>query len=237
MRNAAAFAATALHVQLGAEFAVSAQPPRLVNDQLFPDERAHVARAVAKRQADFGTARLCARNALAKLGHGPCSLTPNSDRSPRWPAQVRGSISHTEGCCVAVVTRSAAVLGVGVDVEQDSPLSPNLERLVCTPAERSWIDGLDVGLRGLMGKVIFSAKESFYKCQYPTTLTMLDFQDVELSVDFTKGQFRIARLARSGGQWNHLPHMEGQLTCGAGIIVTSAVWRARQELGGCAMTP
>ncbi len=69
---------------------------RFFND-LFPEEQAYIAEAVEKRQVEFSTARVLARRALYELGVSPQSLCPNDDRSPRWPAGIIGSITHTDG--------------------------------------------------------------------------------------------------------------------------------------------
>jgi 4'-phosphopantetheinyl transferase EntD len=53
---------------LGPEFAIAVAVPTLVDDQLFPEERLYLARAVPKRRAEFGSARICARRANAEPG-------------------------------------------------------------------------------------------------------------------------------------------------------------------------
>jgi len=65
--------------------------PALVDAQLHPDELAAVERAVPKRRAEFGTARLCARRALSSLGFEPAALLPHEGREPRWPPGAVGS--------------------------------------------------------------------------------------------------------------------------------------------------
>jgi 4'-phosphopantetheinyl transferase EntD len=213
----------ALAALFGPGFAAEVAVPRLVNDALFPDERQHIARAVAKRQAEFGTARLCARQVLARLGLPPCSLVPHADRSPRWPDGVIGSISHTEGCCAVVATTAPGVIGCGLDIERDAPLSTELEPLICTATERSWLDGEAPESRGRLGKLVFSAKEAFYKCQYRTTRTLIDFQEVELAIDPQGGFFRVAALAREGPVWDRVRPVRGKFRWMPGYIVTAAV--------------
>jgi 4'-phosphopantetheinyl transferase EntD len=160
--------------------------PRLVDDELFPEERSHIARAVDKRRAEFGTARVCARRALARLGFEPEPLVPSEDRAPRWPAGIVGSITHTKGYCSVVVARAEHCRSVGLDAEQDVPLAEGLIEKICTPAERAFLRERAAG----DAIVYFAAKEAYYKCQYPLTKSYLDFQDVELEVDFERATFR-----------------------------------------------
>jgi 4'-phosphopantetheinyl transferase EntD len=221
--------ASVLLSMLGAEFAVAVAVPKRVNDQLFPDELLHIARAVEKRQAEFGTARVCARRALAQLGIAPCPLVPNADRSPRWPSGITGSISHTHGCCAVAVTNSPHVAGVGLDLELDVPLYPELERMICRPSERLWLDDCDREKRGWLGKLFFSAKEAFYKCQYQTTRTLLDFRDVELDIDLESGRFSAVEITRHGAQWDLVRHAIGKFRCEPGLIVTTAVLNPEEQ--------
>jgi len=90
--------------------------------------------------------------------------------------------------CGVAVARSELVQSVGLDVEQDRQLDPALVESVCTPSE--W---RALAVRGRPHQdaiVYFSAKEAFYKCQFPLTRVFLGFHDVELTVDFESGTFR-----------------------------------------------
>lgn len=163
--------------------------PGLIDEQLFPEELAAISRAVPKRRAEFGTARICARRALDALGVAAGSLAPNSDRSPRWPDGVVGSISHTARYCAVVVARSNVLRSVGLDAEVDRELEPGIIDMICTPQERRML--AQRGRPQHDAVVYFSAKEAFYKCQYPLTRTFLDFKDAELEVSFETGTFRV----------------------------------------------
>lgn len=195
--------------------------PRFVPDLLYREERVVVAGAVWKRQAEFGTARVCAREALARLGVAAGPLVPWPDRSPRWPNGVVGSISHTEDLCAVVVSRSSEARGLGLDVEEDMPLSAELGSMICTDGELGWISSWDVDA-GRLSKLVFSAKEAVYKCQYPITKTMLDFLDVELGISVDTGTFRVRAVHRSGPQLQSLRHIQGRFCCGHGLIATAA---------------
>jgi 4'-phosphopantetheinyl transferase EntD len=203
------------------EVVVAQAVPAIVDDALYSDELAYVARAVTRRRAEFGTVRVCARRALAELGIGPCSLVPGPDRSPRWPPGVVGSISHTDGYCAVAVARSSQADGLGLDVEHAGSLPDDLEAIVCTTAERAWLDQREEE-RGHLIQLVFCAKEAFYKCEYPVTRSPLDFLDVELRIDLDAETFSVARVHRSGATWRATERARGRLFRCAGFVVTAA---------------
>ncbi len=190
----------------------------LVTEQLYPDEFAHVSRAIAKRQAEFGTARVLARQALAALGFAAQSLVPNADRSPTWPARAVGSISHSNGYCAVVVGRTDDITGIGVDLETSREVRPQLQAAICRPDELRWLEHVkqSSGEGQWLDLLVFSAKEAFYKCQYNLTRTYLGFQDVELRFDMPGQTFEVAildervpepmRLQRIEGRWCRVPN-------------------------------
>jgi len=150
---------------------------------LWPEEEGFVARAVPKRRREFTTGRLLARDLLAKFGVADFPLLAGSDRAPIWPEGLVGSISHTRELCGVVIARRGTVKSVGLDIETAEPLKQELWRLVIRPEERSWLEQRHANERGRLAKLIFSAKECAYKCQYPLTRTWLDFQDAKVTVD------------------------------------------------------
>jgi 4'-phosphopantetheinyl transferase EntD len=204
------------------EVAAAQAVPAIVDESLYSEERKFVAGAVNRRRAEFGTARVCARRALAELGFAPSSLHPNPDGSPRWPHGAIGSITHTEGYCAVVVARSSGASGLGLDVEADTALDVDLEAIVCAAPERRWLDRCPADQRGRLAKLVFSAKEAFYKCQHSTTRSSLDFQEVELALDIDAGTFAVARIFRSGSPWRFVQGARGRLLRTAGLILTAA---------------
>jgi 4'-phosphopantetheinyl transferase EntD len=207
---------------LGSGAAVCVATPTIVTDQLFPEERDHISGAVEKRQAEFGTARVCARKALAQLGVAPCSLVPYPDRSPRWPQGIVGSIAHTAGCCVAAVADVRDFAGLGLDVEVDTPLERRLESMICTDSEGARLDRFSDAERGGLAKVYFSAKEAFYKCQYATTQTLIDFKEVEIELDLNAGTFSVVKLKRTGTEWDFVRRATGRFRRKDGFLIATA---------------
>lgn len=132
---------------------------------LWPGEA--VPGAVPVRLAEFSAGRTAARLALADAGAAAVALPMGADRAPRWPAGVAGSITHAGGVALAAVLRAPAA--VGIDIEPDEGLPPDTLGTILTAAER----GAGTDLRA--ARVVFSAKEAFFKAQFPRTGRMIGF--------------------------------------------------------------
>jgi 4'-phosphopantetheinyl transferase EntD len=157
---------------------------------LHPEERALVARAVDKRRREFAAGRRCARALLAQLGFPERPLLRNDDRTPRWPEDLVGSISHSAELCIVAVARRATHAGVGVDVEPDAALEAPIWKKICTPGELDRLLGAaPAAERGRVARLVFSAKEATYKSVYPLLGKVFGFQDVELRIDFAQRRF------------------------------------------------
>ena len=96
-------------------------------DALMPQERNFVKAAVEKRQREFATARVLARRLLADYGIRQYPLLNDDDRVPVWPEGFVGSISHCDDCCVvALLGKSGNTISIGIDVEPDTAIDPDL---------------------------------------------------------------------------------------------------------------
>ena len=175
----------------GAHVAVSLHMGPPVTAFLFPEEAALVANAIAKRRLEFATGRDCARRALAKLGGPRCPIPAAPDRSPIWPAGFTGSISHTDWMCGAVVAKGSTCNGVGLDIENATPLSDDVRPLVCSDADRVYLDSVPKVNAAPWDKIAFCAKEAFQKCQHALTHRVFDFRNlsIQLSGGSTSGTF------------------------------------------------
>jgi 4'-phosphopantetheinyl transferase EntD len=153
---------------------------------LHPEEAAHVERAAPKRIQEFAAGRLCARRAMNEFGITGFALRVADDRRPIWPDGIVGSISHTSGLCAAAVAESRHYVSLGLDCEVLGAVSADVLPTVCLDLERDWIRSLPAADQGVAATLIFSAKEAFYKCQYPVTREWLDFHDLHVE-PFTLG--------------------------------------------------
>ena len=149
---------------------------------LWPGEDAAVTRAVPRRRAEFAAGRSAARVALAQLGEPLAAIPSGPDRAPIWPRGVVGSISHAGAVAIGVAARTAdsGIAALGVDVEPDRPLSPDLIGDIADDAEIARLAPLPPPVAALR---IFSLKEAAYKAQYPLTRQLLGFHDLRLMPD------------------------------------------------------
>lgn len=152
-------------------------------------EQACVSHARPKRIAEFATGRKNARKLLTRFGIENCVIPADKDRCPVWPEGIVGSIAHSKDYCLVAVACERELRGIGVDIESAVDLESDLWPIVLTDRERDWLSSIDAGSRGLFAKVLFSAKESFYKCWFPRHRRFLEFQDV--AIDLGRHTFAI----------------------------------------------
>ena len=200
-----------------ARVVVADQAP--VEFELLPGELPALTGMTEVRRREFTSGRYCARAALAALGLPAEPVPKASTREPVWPPGIVGSISHAAGLAAAAVGYSLQMTGLGIDLETDEPLDRKLVAMICRPEERAWLS--EKSDPSSMAKVMFSAKESTYKCIWPEVRQFVDFQDVRVSLDPGAGTFKA--FARS----NSLPEdalagLVGHFFRQGGLLVTSA---------------
>ncbi|MDO6462054.1 4'-phosphopantetheinyl transferase superfamily protein [Granulosicoccaceae sp. 1_MG-2023] len=156
-------------------------------DCLHPAEQQCLGKVVQKRRNEFTTGRYCAARALAALGIEDSPVLPGPKREPLWPDGVRGSITHSHELCVAVVSRDPALLSLGIDVETREGISEAVRDAVCVADELAALpDALNCPE---VWKLIFSAKESVYKCLFPLRHQWIGFAQASIRFDFAAGRF------------------------------------------------
>ncbi len=192
---------------------------------LMPEEAAFIANAVTKRQLEFAAVRFCARICLKNLGQPPAAIVPGLAGAPRWPSNVVGSMTHCNGYSAAAVGLASRILTVGIDAEPHEPLPEGVLDLVASPSEIGMLNGLSrTNPEIFWDKILFSAKESFYKAWFPLTSKWLDFLQVEVSISAQDETFSAlaltveplpseACLTKLGGRW----------LIGGNLVMTSIV--------------
>jgi 4'-phosphopantetheinyl transferase EntD len=194
---------------------------------LLSAEAMYVGRAVPKRVQEFAAGRLCARRALAEFGFVDHPVRVAEDRQPMWPDGMVGSITHTTGFCAAVVARRPAATALGLDSEVVGSVNAEIWHKICVPLESAWVESLPAPQRAAAITLIFSAKEAFYKCQYPAVRQHLNFHDARVEAPAwgaPGGAFKIhamsslaiAEYATLPLQGRYLFH-EGFVTAGLGL--------------------
>lgn len=158
--------------------ASSAGPVAAHYPPLATAERAVTGQMRSIRLQEFSAGRAHARKALQELGLPSPVIPVGSDRAPVWPPGFVGSISHAGGLVVAAAAPSTVLPAIGIDLEPCVPLDTDLLNRVCRPEEATRLMALPSPLH--RAKLVFSAKESVYKCIAPLMGLFLEFADVEI---------------------------------------------------------
>ena len=190
---------------------------------LYPEEQAVLQKAVASRRIEFGTARWCARQALARLGLPPAPILPGHRGAPGWPAGVAGSMTHCAGYRAAAVAHSRDVATIGIDAEPHAPLPEGVGEVIASDPERRALAELADAEPGVSwDKLLFSAKEATYKAWFPLTQRWLGFADASISINPAAGTFT-ARLLVPGPllDGRQLTEFSGRWLARDGLVITS----------------
>ncbi|RJL48348.1 4'-phosphopantetheinyl transferase superfamily protein [Pectobacterium carotovorum] len=154
-------------------------------------------RAVPKRRAEFLAGRCVAKHVLNKLEHPDFVLHSGEDRSPQWPGNIAGSLSHNKDSVLcAAHLRSDALSCVGVDIEgfMSDERAQSLWPGIIGDEEFQWFQERDEAFSCLL-TLSFSAKESLFKALYPQVRHYFDFLDARLvALDITKREFELELL-------------------------------------------
>lgn len=199
--------------------ATAVTDPATPSEDLLPDETAAIANAVEKRRREFAAGRRAARLAMSTLGMPQQPVLSGPDRAPIWPFGMTGSISHTSSHCVACVTSVEKYHSLGVDIEDREPLEASLLDIVCVPEEQDWLKQQPLSERGRLAKLLYSVKESAYKCQYPLTGQILDFAAFSVSLDAASNSFA-AIFTETVGSFHKGHRLNGKFANSEGLVLT-----------------
>ncbi|MET8155297.1 4'-phosphopantetheinyl transferase superfamily protein [Sphaerisporangium sp. NPDC005289] len=209
---------------------VFTDPP---DPMLFPEEEQVVVHADDRRRQEFSTARVCAHDALRKLGVRPGPVLPGLRGEPQWPTGVVGSITHCAGYRGAVVAAASKVTAIGIDAEPNEPLVPGVLEAISLPEERESLAKLTARHpRVQWDRMLFSAKESVFKAWFPLAKRWLDFQDILINVDPANGEF--TAWLRIGGprvRGLRITVFSGRWVSDAGLVLTAVVLPAPGRAG------
>lgn len=194
---------------------------------LHPQEEECVTHCAEKRILDFTAGRLCARHALEELGISAFPLLTTREGPPLWPTGVIGSITHTDGYSAAVATRGGECVGLGLDAERFAAVGEELWPLICAPAELARLQRLPVERQRADAGLVFAAKESFFKCQFPLAREWIEFGEVEVDV-VAAGEFAIRPLRELHALTRTGHTFRGTFYFTDALVVAAAVLRAGQ---------
>ena len=159
-----------------------------------PDEYPFVANACRSRQIEFCAGRHAAR--LALQGHTKdrsVSIPVGASRQPIWPSNIVGSITHDGQHCVAAVSGANICRGIGIDLEKNVSIEPDILALIAHAYEMEIYNNCSFN----WGKIVFSAKESVYKLLYPLYGVFLDYKDVVIYIDVATNNFEAKVLSNA----------------------------------------
>ena len=167
----------------------SARPP--TDARLWGIETEMARNMGEKRYAEFIHGRHTARLALQQIGCPQAAIGKGKSREPLWPQHIVGSISHTLHCAAAAVTFDNKYLGVGVDMEPSKQLEEKLFKAICRPEELALFDRENLTPRaaGERAKLLFSIKESIYKCLWPSVQSFIDFTEMQIELNESKQSY------------------------------------------------
>jgi enterobactin synthetase component D len=185
------------------------------------EEEALISGAIEKRRREFRAGRHAAHAALSRLDAPDAPLLRGKRREPLWPPGYVGSIAHCNDLCLAVCARDSEVAGIGIDVEPLAPLPDGVDSYIHTEAEAAFIAD---HANAHPGRLIFSAKESLYKCFYPLVQRYFGFHSVELNIDTANQRYSFSTTDRceiAFPPW----HFEGRFAIGEHHLVTAGYLR------------
>lgn len=167
-------------IALEAQYHLPRYRPALF-DRLEVEMPALLAEAVPKRQAEFLAGRFLGQAALKLFGREPAPIGIGNKREPVWPAGISGSISHSHGICVSMVTLDGDAK-VGVDIEKIEPgaVTDIILKRALEPLEREMIADRQECDGRMLPFLVFSAKETLFKALYPVVGRHFDFHAARL---------------------------------------------------------
>lgn len=181
-----------------------------------PSEASAVAGSVPARRAEFAAGRAAARDALTALGLPPAAIPMGEDRAPCWPRGTTGSITHTGILALAAVAPSRQCSALGLDAEPDEALPGDLLDIICLPEEIRWLSVQSDP--GRWARLIFTAKEAAYKCQFPASRTIFGFEALSVQPDLGTGHLA-ARFTMAVHPFAKGDVLRGRFGIGAGLIL------------------
>jgi enterobactin synthetase component D len=71
--------------------------------------------------------------------------------------------------------------------------------------------------------LIYSAKESLYKCLYPLVGTFIGYHSAEVDIDWDSDRFTVCLLEDLGGEWTVGTLVTGHYSLGTDFVLTAMI--------------
>ena len=161
-----------------------------VDGELLDNEKLYTKGFNPVRLREFTCGRVLGRKALKEFGTHNVSILQNNNGLPIWPVGTTGSITHKLDFCVVAVGSTTKYRSIGIDLESASRFDDDTLALIATIEERLQEKLLITQPPGGFTNLLFSAKESVYKCLSPIIgAAKLDFLDINLTLSPSKKSF------------------------------------------------
>jgi phosphopantetheine--protein transferase-like protein len=128
----------------------------------------------------FLAGRIAAKMALNQIDFLEAfAINRNTDRSPKWPEGITGSISHTDNIAVACVCRKSDYRALGIDIEKvDRVFDKSIASKILTNNESLLIKNNQWQEVYILS--VFSIKECIYKALSSIGLQNLRYQEFDV---------------------------------------------------------
>ena len=194
----------ALHKSITAQIAPIDETYKLKLHALIPENKTPKISALAcqKRANEFYTGRWCAAMCIYKITNGFNTPQINQDRSPQWPPNIIGSISHSNKTAIAIVGCTDNTLALGVDIQSQIEKKEifEIKHLILSSIELKRYPDL---FRDQLFDIFFSAKETLFKALYPLSLDFFEHKDAEIvSINKSSSTLNIKLLRNLKSSWN-----------------------------------
>lgn len=174
-----------------------------------------------RRKAEYIAGRFCALKILNSLDIACENISSNEDRTPIWPPNILGSITHSENYVSVSITNNSSILGIGRDSEFIFPkmTAEKVKPIIIQDDELELINGLK---KEEFLSLIYSAKESFYKAVYPSTKKPFYFDDVSI-LEINDSYFKIKAKKNLGPFFKTDQIFKGEFIFSDGLVHTGII--------------
>jgi enterobactin synthetase component D len=182
---------------------------------------------VRSRVNDILVGRACAQLALQQAGASSNHVGTSPGRAPIWPEGWTGSISHAAGIAWAVAAKRSDFASLGIDLEHllAAEALESVRSVALTPDERRFEGWNGPNEVAWLSTLLFSAKESIFKCLNPLVEEFIEFTEMELaSVDPVAGQLRFTCLRRLLPWMDRGQPMDVRFTRVGDLVLTATGW-------------
>jgi 4'-phosphopantetheinyl transferase EntD len=162
------------------------------------------------RVQEFVGARACAEESLKHFKIQQAIILKSDSGAPIWPSNIVGSLSHSKNTAMSISVGADKFHGVGLDIE--TIIHDDRRETISKKVTRQEDEALLLNYKDTINEImtlIFSAKESLYKCINPITNIFFGFEHAYLNqIDIESRKFSIVldssipELKNYNGQYN-----------------------------------